>query len=47
VLPEGHAALLKALPDAMCDAKTRLPAMLVDSQDEQLRRDSRPAKQEG
>jgi hypothetical protein len=31
VLPEGHAALLKALPDAMCDAKTRLPAMLADS----------------
>lgn len=38
VLPEGHAALLKALPDAMSDAKTRLPAMLVDSLDEQIRR---------
>ena len=24
VLPEGHAALLKALPDATCDARTRL-----------------------
>ncbi len=38
VLPEGHAALLKALPDAMCDARTRLPAMLMDSLDEQLKR---------
>ena len=38
VLPEGHAALLNALPDAMCDAKARLPAMLMDSLDEQLRR---------
>ena len=38
VLPQGHAALLKALPDAMCDAKTRLPAMLMESLDEQLRR---------
>jgi transposase len=38
VLPEGHAALLKALPGAMCDAKARLPAMLMDSLDEQLRR---------
>ncbi|WP_409054449.1 IS110 family transposase, partial [Variovorax sp. GrIS 2.14] len=38
VLPEGHAALLKALPDAMYDARTRLPAMLMDSLDEQLRR---------
>jgi transposase len=38
VLPEGHAVLLKALPDAMRDAKARLPAMLMDSLDEQLRR---------
>ena len=38
MLPEGHAALLKALPDAMYDARTRLPAMLMDSLDEQLRR---------
>lgn len=38
VLPQGHAALLKALPDAMHDARTRLPAMLMDSLDEQLRR---------
>jgi transposase len=38
VLPEGHAALLKALPAAMCDAKSRLPGMLMDSLDEQLRR---------
>lgn len=38
VLPEGHAALLKALPKALADAKSRLPAMLTDSLDEQLRR---------
>ena len=38
VLPEGHCALLKALPDAMHDAKDRLPGMLMDSLDEQLRR---------
>lgn len=38
VLPEGHAAMLKALPDAMRDAKDRLPGMLMDSLDEQLRR---------
>jgi transposase len=38
VLPEGHCALLKALPDAMHDAKSRLPGMLMDSLDEQLRR---------
>jgi transposase len=37
VLPEGHAALLKALPGAMRDARTRLPAMLMNSLDEQLR----------
>lgn len=38
VLPEGHAALLKALPDALADAKARLPAMLIDSLNEQVRR---------
>jgi transposase len=38
VLPESHAALLEALRDAMRDAKARLPAMLMDSLDEQLRR---------
>lgn len=38
VLPEGHAALLKALPAALADAKSRLPAMLMDSLDDQLRR---------
>jgi transposase len=38
VLPEGHAALLKALPVAMCEAKLRLHAMLMDSLDEQVRR---------
>lgn len=38
VLPEGHAALLKALPAAMCDAKSRLPGTLMDSLDEQLKR---------
>lgn len=38
VLPEGHAALLKALPAAMADAKAHLPAMLMESLDEQLRR---------
>ena len=42
VLPQGHAALLKALPEARCDAKTRLPAMLMDSLDEQLRRIQQP-----
>ena len=38
VLPEGHVALLKALPDALIEAKGRLPAMLMDSLDEQVRR---------
>jgi len=38
VLPEGHAALLKALPTALVDAKNCLPAMLMESLDEQLRR---------
>ncbi|SEK17399.1 hypothetical protein SAMN05444746_1491, partial [Variovorax sp. OK212] len=30
--------MLKTLPDAMCDAKTRLPAMLMEGLNEQLRR---------
>lgn len=38
VLSEGHAALMKELPGAMLQAQDRLPAMLVDSLDEQLRR---------
>lgn len=38
VLPEGHLALLKALPAALTDAKNRLPALLMDSLDEHLRR---------
>ena len=38
VLPEGHLALLKALPGALTEAKGRLPTMLTDSLDEQVRR---------
>lgn len=38
VLPEGHRALLKELPSALQDAQARLPAMLIDSLDEQVRR---------
>jgi len=38
VLPEGRVALLEALPDTMADAKIRLPPMLMDSLDEQIRR---------
>jgi transposase len=38
VLPEGHRALLKELPAALLDAQGRLPAMLIDSLDEQVRR---------
>ena len=38
VLPEGHCALLKELPAALQDAQSRLPAMLIDSLDEQVRR---------
>lgn len=38
VLPEGHRALRQALPGALREAQTRLPAMLIDSLDEQLRR---------
>jgi transposase len=37
-LPEGHAALLKALPGALLEAKSRLPSMLTDSLDEQVQR---------
>jgi len=38
VLPEGHRALLKELPAALRDVQARLPAMLIDSLDEQVRR---------
>lgn len=38
VLPEGHAALLKALPQALAQAQQRLPAMFIESLDEQVRR---------
>lgn len=38
VLPEGHRALLKELPTALREAQARLPAMLIDSLDEQVRR---------
>jgi transposase len=38
VLPEGHRALLKDLPGALIQAKSRLPAMLIDCLDEQIRR---------
>ena len=38
VLPEGHRALLKELPAALLEAQGRLPAMLIDSLDEQVRR---------
>ena len=38
VLPEGHRALLKELPAALQEAQSRLPAMLIDSLDEQVRR---------
>jgi transposase len=38
VLPEGHRALLKELPPALLEAQSRLPAMLIDSLDEQVRR---------
>jgi transposase len=37
-LPEGHCALLKELPAALLEAKGRLPAMFVDSLNEQVRR---------
>ncbi|NIF85472.1 IS110 family transposase [Comamonas sp. Tr-654] len=38
VLPERHRALLKAMPDALADAVQRLPAMLMESLNEQVRR---------
>jgi len=38
VLPEGHQALLKALPRAFAEAQQRLPVMLVESLRDQLRR---------
>lgn len=38
VLPEGHRALLQELPDALRDAQKRLPAMFIDSLDEQVKR---------
>lgn len=38
VLPEGHAALLKAWPSALIDAQRRLPAVLVDSLVDQRKR---------
>jgi transposase len=38
VLPEGHRALLAEIPAAIAAAETRLPAVLVDSLREQLRR---------
>jgi transposase len=38
VLPEGHRAFLKELPAALLEAQSRLPAMLIDSLDEQVRR---------
>jgi len=37
-LPEGHRAFLKELPAALQEAQSRLPAMLIDSLDEQVRR---------
>jgi transposase len=38
VLPEGHRALLKELPAALREAQAKVPAMLIDSLDEQVRR---------
>lgn len=38
VLPEGHTALLKALPDTLAALDTQLPAMLLDSLREQWAR---------
>lgn len=38
VLPEGHRALIKELPAALLEAEGRLPSMLIDSLDEQVRR---------
>lgn len=38
VLPEGHRALLKELPEVLLKAQDRLPAMLIESLNEQVRR---------
>jgi len=38
VLPQGHTALLKALPDTLAALDTQLPAMLLDSLREQWAR---------
>lgn len=38
VLPEGHAALCKAMPDVLASAAQRLPAILVDTLREQWAR---------
>ncbi len=38
VLPEGHRSLMQELPAALREAQARLPAMLIDSLDEQVRR---------
>ena len=38
VLPEVHRVLLKALQDALADAAQRLPATLMESLHEQVRR---------
>ena len=38
VMSEGHRALLKELPAALLEAKSRLPAMFIECMDEQVRR---------
>lgn len=38
ILPEGHTALLKALPQALVDLEAKLPDMLIQSLREQWRR---------
>jgi transposase len=38
VLPQGHRALLQDLPAALATAQTKLPAMLIDSLREQVKR---------
>jgi transposase len=38
VLPEGHVACSRHCLDALTEAKGRLPTMLTDSLDEQVRR---------
>ena len=37
VLSEGHRALLKELPAVLLEAQSRLPAMLLESLQEQIR----------